>query len=312
MGFPEEEWTDVEDTLRVYLQSARCSLSHPQINLLAPLAGTPLHTSYADQLALDDYCSDMSHQGLSQAVEDLDLIRTYPDIFPNFYMMPSPELDRSILFELREFLGMAVEHFRWLLCAVAQRTSLLLFHRDWMAWRQATRGSASPGDLRRYYAGFPSRHDFLQFMETSSLRSDPVIATLLRVEEILRSANEPLTAGEDQRLSLTPYVQSIELDYDMTHLTQSIANGTEAIADKSFYATRQEPGGAIRLNQISPFLANVLTLCRTGKEAQIDDCIRHEFGLDPAQDVSALGTELRETLRSEGWVQALDGCVYFQ
>ena len=301
VGFPEEEWCDVEDTLNIYLQSARCARSHPQINLLAPLAGTPLYTKHADDLLLDDYCSDMSHQGLSQAVEDRELIRSYPEIFPNFYMVPSPMLDRTVLYELREFLGMAVEHFRWLLCAIGQRTSLLQFVRDWMVCRQAIAGAVTPGDVRRYYASSVSRDDFLHFVETSRFGADPVIAALLQVERTLLSAQQ--SPGIHQENSnLADGVRMIALDYDLTDLTQSIASGIDVAKQPSFYATRSEPSGRVRLCQISPFLAYVLNLYRKGREDRIAASIRKEFGFDEKQDVSVLEYELKGTLCTERWL----------
>src|SRR3984957_9921493 len=40
-GFPEEDWEDVRGTLRIFMYAARHARSHPQLNILAPLAGTP-------------------------------------------------------------------------------------------------------------------------------------------------------------------------------------------------------------------------------------------------------------------------------
>ncbi len=308
IGFPEEEWADVEDTLTIYMQSARCSQSHPQINLLAPLAGTPLATIHAKNLVLDEYCSDMSHQGLSQAPEDLQLIRTHPEIFPNFYMVPTPMLDRTVLFELREFLGMAIDHFRWLLCAIAQRTNLLQFHRDWSSWRHSLREDTTPGDLRRYYAQSISRLDFLRFVnEYSSLRSDPIVATLLKVEETLGFAQtqsgdqQARTLAEEVRVARE--VRVVALDYDLTHLTTSIASGAIAAEELSFYATRADENGAIRLNQISRFLADVLNFYTEGRPMMIASSIRQEFGLEETHDVSGILNQLTDSLRSERWVQ---------
>ena len=135
MGFPEEEWADVRDTVRIFLHSARCDLSQPQVNLLAPLAGTPVLEQHRGELELDDLCSDMSHQGLSQNEADLDLIRKHPDIFPNFYLIPLQALERDVLFELREFLTMATGRFRWLLCAIDQATDLMGLFSEWRAHR---------------------------------------------------------------------------------------------------------------------------------------------------------------------------------
>src|SRR6202022_4672088 len=79
-GFPEETWDDLRHTVRIYMHSARCPHSSPQLNILAPLAETPIHAKHKQDLVLYDLCSDMSHQGRSHNEPDHELIRDYPDI----------------------------------------------------------------------------------------------------------------------------------------------------------------------------------------------------------------------------------------
>jgi hypothetical protein len=43
-------------------------------------------------LILEELCSDMSHQARTYNDADLKLIREHPDIFPNFYAIPTPHL----------------------------------------------------------------------------------------------------------------------------------------------------------------------------------------------------------------------------
>ena len=102
-GFPDETWEDLRQTIRIFMHSARSPRSHPQLNLLAPLAGTPLHSKHKSELILEDLCSGLSHQGRNQNAADVQLIHAYPEIFPNFYVIPTRHLDRGSLFELREF-----------------------------------------------------------------------------------------------------------------------------------------------------------------------------------------------------------------
>lgn len=83
-GFPEETWDDLRDSVNMYMHALSHQRSIPQFNLLSPLAETPIHTSYRDQLTLEELCSDTSHQGRKQNNLDRDLIRRYPDIFPQF------------------------------------------------------------------------------------------------------------------------------------------------------------------------------------------------------------------------------------
>ena len=62
----------------------------------------------------------------NQDEADLELIRRYPEIFPNFYLIPTPHLDRMSLIELREFALMALVQLRWLVCALDQAGDDLL------------------------------------------------------------------------------------------------------------------------------------------------------------------------------------------
>src|SRR5437016_4885386 len=107
-GFPEETWDDVRQSIDFFMHSARCTKSHPQINLLAPLAETPLLTKHKDDLMLEELCSCISHQARRQDRADIEMIIAYPEIFPNFYVIPTPHLERDRLFELREFMLMGL------------------------------------------------------------------------------------------------------------------------------------------------------------------------------------------------------------
>ncbi len=141
-GFPEETWDDVRDTMRMFMHSTRCVQSTPQLNILAPLSETPLYTKHKDQLTLDELCSDMSHQGRIQRDADLALIRQYPDIFPNFYLLPTPHLERECLLELREFFLVSVARFRWLLSALDQYSGGVVdVFFSWRALRMSLRCS---------------------------------------------------------------------------------------------------------------------------------------------------------------------------
>lgn len=303
VGFPKEGWTDVADTLRVYMQSARCARSHPQINLLAPLAGTPLHTLHAHELMLADFSSGMSHQGLSRSPEELTMMLEHPEIFPNFYMIPVPDLDWAVLFDLREWLSMAVEHFRWLLCAMARRTAPLELHRQWMNWRGGEHAVRTAGELRRYYAQPASRSDFLRFAEQALGESDAVVRTLLQVEWTLLAARQPAKdASKRGEPRLAEGVQVLALDFDVAALTSALAAGEEPEPASCFYATRHEDGDRVRLHRISAFLANVLNLYRKGRAGEVGSSLRKEFGWEPTQETSEFVEQLTQQLHAEGWI----------
>ena len=303
VGFPEEEWTDVADTLHVYMQSTRCSKSHPQLNLLAPLAGTPLHTAHKEELILTSFNSGMSHQGLNRADQDLTLIREHPDIFPNFYRIPVHGLEWPMLFELREWLGMVVEHFRWLLCALVRRTEPLALYRQWLAWRATNGETYTPGELKRYYAHPDSRADFLSFVAEGEFRSDMVVDALLQVEWTIISATQSATTVPTREgWHLASGIRVLALDYDLAALTVALATESEPEIMPSFYATRKEHGTVVRLHRISPFLANVLSLVQKGRGDQVDCSIRTAFQWDETHEVCDLVNQLRHELHQAGWI----------
>ena len=288
-GFPEENPDDLRDTLRLFMHSARCSGSRPQLNLLAPLAGTPIHAQHKHAMFLDELCSDMSHQGLTQEPLDLDLIRSFPEIFPNFYLVPTPWLDRDELFELREFLTASVTRFRWLLCAVGQATDLLAFHAGWRAWRATHRPGLLGGDLRLYYLGRRFHGDFIQYLDTTDLPDGPALRGLLRAEETLYLAEGNRTSSQippsgphpptaqaqstdalspSDRLSRTDVprtlatTHTVELEHRLEDLIRSIGScSAPPSSSPAFYATRTDARGSVILVEISPWMAATLLAC---------------------------------------------------
>ena len=171
-GFPEETKEDLKATIRFLADSLRYDNAEPQLHLLAPLAETPITTQYKDQLLFDDIFSDMSHQGWQQEIADRELIRTYPDIFTNFYAVPTRWLDRSYLKELREFILKGLRKFRWLFVALHQDCGDLVEVFDqWRSWYQ--RQSAGPShddEVRSYYISKRFCDDFLEFVRTHYLQ----------------------------------------------------------------------------------------------------------------------------------------------
>jgi radical SAM superfamily enzyme YgiQ (UPF0313 family) len=275
-GFPEEEWEDVRETLRIFMDSARYAHSHPQLNLLAPLAGTPIHAAHKHEMVLEDLCSDMSHQGLTQNQEDLALIRSFPEIFPNFYLIPAKRLDRDLLFELREFLSMTVECFRWLLGAIDQATDLLRFLEEWRAWRQTFRGELIGSDLRRYYVGTLFRGDFLRFIRQHTLLENPAILALVRAEETMKAAEEERASARLENVAnpvgsplqkddlplAERTARTLRIDYKLEEIVSAIATRTNPKSQGMvFYATRVDQKGSLRLVEVSSIVACMINVC---------------------------------------------------
>jgi radical SAM superfamily enzyme YgiQ (UPF0313 family) len=167
-GFPDETIDDLRDTVSFFMDSLRFDHAQPQLHILAPLAETPYHLEYRERLILDDIFSDMSYQGWRQDALDRELIASYPEIFPNFYAVPTP-LDRQYLKELREFILYGIEWFRWLLVALHQDSGhLMKVFDEWRAWhaKREDLTSAPSLDWTPFYARRDFRQEFLPFVKS--------------------------------------------------------------------------------------------------------------------------------------------------
>ena len=104
-----------------------------------------------------------------------------------------PHLDREALLELREFLTIAVECYRWLLSAIDQTTvDMLGFYFEWRTHRISLRPGLIGSALRRYYVGMDFRFDLLVFVRDHPVAKEPMIASLLAVEEaMVQNAGDP-------------------------------------------------------------------------------------------------------------------------
>jgi hypothetical protein len=275
-GFPEENWDDVRASLDMYMYSLRHPLSSPQFNLLAPLAETPIYSKYRDCLILDELCSDISHQGRKQNDLDRELIRRYPDIFPNFYLVPVPHLDRATLFELREFLLGIPAGARWLMSAVHRTNTGLLD--VFAAWRQS-RIHLRPGlggwDLRAFYMREEALAEFVYFLRAHiEEAADPAVSCLIALHEAISRAKAASTSISGEEITANPFptdipvrasgVHSIELDWNVLGVIDSLKRGdSPPLVDRSqrFFRTEQDPHRYLRLLETQPFVASALQAC---------------------------------------------------
>src|SRR5215468_7499800 len=100
VGFPEETKEDLRSTIGFFMDALRSDHADPQLVILAPLAGTPIHQQHKNDLFLDDADSNMAYRGWDQGPEEKRMINEHPDMFPNFYSVPTPFLDHEFLKEL--------------------------------------------------------------------------------------------------------------------------------------------------------------------------------------------------------------------
>jgi radical SAM superfamily enzyme YgiQ (UPF0313 family) len=312
-GFPEETRDDVRQTLSMFIHSARCPLSTPQLNLLAPLAETPVHWKHRHELVLDELCSDASHQGRYQDEADLDLIRRYPEIFPNFYLLPTPNLDRGSLIELREFSLMTTVRFRWLLCALDRATpDFLEFFEQWRERRLALRPALNGPDLRHYYRTEQFRDDLLAFVRGHPVAGTEIVTALLEYQQALALASrgnegEPRSAdvvkrGARLRWTDIPvrekHTRVLELSYDLQLIVEALKKRDVPCWKRGqyFYATREFIAGVEKLHQVSTWVGWLLMACDGNRTIQ-----------QVVEDVSSRIVEVDESEREYVLVQLVDG-----
>lgn len=273
-GFPQETWDDLQETMRMFMHSARTPGSGPNLNLLAPLANTPLHLKYKDQMTLDLLCSDMSHQGRKQNSDDMELIRKHPDVFPNFYLLPTPYLDRGLLLELREFILMATLRFRWLLGAVDQATTGILdVFVQWFGQRKSMNPSLAGSDMRQYYRTPQFRIDFIEFLRKHPAGSDAKVHALLDFEDAmshlpqkscLPASATKLDCGCQLDWSDIPIrakqSRVIELSYELQDIIDAVrgCRDPNMVYGRHFYVVTQKENAVYH---VSPGIARVLEAC---------------------------------------------------
>lgn len=103
IGYPQETREDLRDTVNFFADAMLMPWIDPQLNVLSPLAATPITDQYRDQLTLDENWEQISENGTLQDPVDRLMITSHPDIFPNFYAFPF-YTDRAMLRRLRDFL----------------------------------------------------------------------------------------------------------------------------------------------------------------------------------------------------------------
>jgi radical SAM superfamily enzyme YgiQ (UPF0313 family) len=291
-GFPEETWDDVRQSMSLFMHSARCPKSHPQLNLLAPLAETPLLTKHRNELILEELCSSVSHQAYIQDRADVEMIVAHPEIFPNFYVIPTPHLEQECLFELREFALMGLARARWLLVAIDQNTSGILdFFMSWREYRVRSRPVPRASDLRQYYRSDDFREDFWLFVRTQKIAEVATVKALLRYEETLRyelsADNRAIPQGdllspeaalrrEDipvRRNGITVF----ELGCDIQRIVDALKLQKKPVRwrGRHFYVTRPLSSTSTQIESVSNWMADLLRHC-DGKHT-VEDIVRQMF-----------------------------------
>jgi radical SAM superfamily enzyme YgiQ (UPF0313 family) len=275
-GFPEEEEKDLRDTVSFLLEATRYDHVKPQINLLAPLAKTPITERFRQQLVFDDVFSDMSCHGWHQNPADLDLITRYPDIFPNFYGLPSI-LNRVYLDEFNRFFMQSLVRFKWLIVALHQASgSLLEIFNLWLNYRVRAQSST------RYYATPEFARDFRRFLreagKQSAVLQSPIITILIEYYDVLdehlpRLEAQPIRVASDQRVGRFSFesVPSVAASIGVLPLPHQVKDAIECLrehrtfeaapADSGIFVARPDRKGMVDLYRIPPLSAQIVQLC---------------------------------------------------
>lgn len=287
-GFPEEERNDLRDTIHFFVQATRFEHAEPQLSLLAPLAGTPIEKSYRDLLALDHIYSDISQRGWREDPKDLQLIKEFPRVFPNFYAVPTL-LPRRYIAEVRDFIDGMAFWFRWLSITLLDATHDLLYVFDewlrWHAYRAQRESQESKERNSRYYCSNVFAHDLLAFVRESidsgCLPNTQSLRNVLEYEVALCDLKPALTAEAPppgiQRVSLKYRVRKAEgvvvrsFSFDLPGLLDSLRDREKLCKTDNrncYAAIIARRGLPIHVLHLSEEAAELLLLC--SRENTID------------------------------------------
>jgi len=317
-GFPEENEGDLRETLDVFMHALRHPHSSPELNLLAPLAGTPIYLQYKDRMVLEDVGSNLSYPGRSQSHADRELVRNHPAIFSNFYVLPTPGLDHSSLMELGEFLPMGRRRLRWLLVALHQAgPGILDVFRAWRQHRMALHPDMNGGSLRHYYTLDISRNELVGFLRQRMEEfGNAAVEALVAYEEALAQAvarapsrpEGPPVSGRIASSGIPVRVAGlhvVEIDWDI----QGVIDALKRIAPpaisrmRQYYRTEESSPGESRLIEITPLVAGSLELC-DGAHTVEEFTVRAGPLLDCPEELRRYAARrLLKCLRDEGLVE---------
>ncbi len=277
VGFPEETRDDLRDTIHFFIDSIRFDHAEPQCSLLAPLAATPIQEQHKDELVYDDLVSDMSQQGWRQDPLEVEMIKSYPDIFPNFYSIPAL-LDRRYVKEVLDFVTYLATWFRWLPVALLQDSGdvLAVFDR-WTAWRSNRSQCDTDEDLGRtpYYSHRRFRSELLEFVKSCYIpemaAAPAAISAVLAAESLLFSPRHPADRAAMPEVELNPEsvprrsegLFMLELDVDYSEVIKSLRAGVDLrkIAERQTTVVFTPLEKQTKVWKMSPLSLQLLALC---------------------------------------------------
>jgi len=280
-GFPEETKDDLRDTVNFFIDMLRFDNVDPQLTLLAPLVGTEIHSQYRNRFILDHVYSDISFQGKMQNLDDLEMIRAYPEVFPNFYSIPTLYKDRTYFKEVLDFVTAMSDWFRWLPLALNQDSGDMLNVFDrWRSWRTARYIDNSDIDAcgEPYYNTRQFPEDFIEFVKTcynnDITTAKEAISAAVQIENLyLNRDKEPLNERNERgifNLTSFPYkpagLHTAQLNVDYKELLLCLRNkeSLEQVPIEKVTIAFQEAQGKqneTNLLLLSPLSEELLSIC---------------------------------------------------
>ena len=307
-GFPEETRDDLRDTIHFFIDSLRFDHAEPQCSLLAPLAATPVYDQHKHHLIFDQIYSDMSHQSWQQDPVEIEMIKAHEEIFPNFYAIPTPELERSYVKETIDFATYLATWFRWLPVAILQDSGdmLRVFDR-WRRWRVERRASETDEDngWTPYYSHRRFHTEFLEFVESCYLpemaKASAAIAAIAKTEKAPSLDHRKPIVRETNRLdeSAVPYQLDslfiVDLEVDYKELIERLRSKSDLNEVSACDATVvfSDANDDLEVWQLPPLAGLLLRLCDgKGTVAEITQEFSRlgiELGDVPAEKVCLFG-----------------------
>ncbi|MGW1179163.1 B12-binding domain-containing radical SAM protein [Kitasatospora sp. NPDC002543] len=190
VGFPEETTEDAIASLDLALDVLELSPdTQAQMHLLAPLVGSPLYEEHREELRFDGHSSDISLFLLDE--EEIATVTRHPDIFPSFYHIPTPHLDRDLAKAISAATYTCPTLFIGLRTAGADLRQVLT---GWTRWQHRHVG---PEQLRPDYYLYGFVPDLCRYLAAEVLDglgpSAPVLRDLMAYVELRYALQRRLT-----------------------------------------------------------------------------------------------------------------------
>ena len=304
IGFPDETAEDLRDTADMFLFAARLPRAEKHIQLLGALARTPITIRHRDALTLD-----LTQDCWSGDLEDLEWIRRYPDLFINFYSLPTL-LPRQHLRELQWFLKSGIFRCNWLLQTLHREGGNIcsVFDRFY-----------SPDKPRtpEWYRSPRFEEELLDFADALSVESHFVASGILSdyYRQLAHAKPAPAWiknteyAYSDEAIVLLPAgAVLIHAQGDVLAIIEALREGATLPAESSPTTVLVESleDGSHMLTGIDCFQAQILSFCDGHRAIEIGARAK-AAGLAPdALPDGTVAQILLDSLNASGWVRLVN------